>query len=417
MNPTLDQAERLDADDELAVYRDRFVPIEDPGVVAYLDGNSLGRPLLAAAERLQDLVRHDWGSRLIRSWEEGWLTLPERIGDELGRVALGAAPGQVIVADSTSVCLYKTVRAALALRAGRTEIVTDTANFPTDRFIVDGIAEQTGHTVKWIASDPWSGVRTEEVAAAVSERTAVVVLSHVDYRSAAIADMTAVSRIVHDNGGLVVWDLCHSVGVLPVELDAAGADFAVGCTYKFLNGGPGSPAFLYVNARHHNDFRQPITGWIGAADIFGMTDRFQPAPGIRSALSGTPTILGMAGLEASVALLAEAGIPRIRAKARALGRWVIELADAWLVPLGFTVASPRSDEKRGAHVTLRHPAAESLSRTLIDHGVIIDFRNPDGIRIGLSPLTTGYAEVWHAMSVIRESARTRPAAAGSGTSR
>ncbi|MFC0106224.1 kynureninase [Kibdelosporangium aridum] len=408
MATTRDWAEQLDANDELAVYRDRFVPIVDPGLVAYLDGNSLGRPLLATAERLERLVRHEWGSRLIRSWSEGWLTLPERVGDELGRVAIGAAPGQVIVADSTSVCLYKTVRAALALRPGRTEIVTDTSNFPTDRFVVDGIAEQFGLTVKRISPDSLTGVRPDDVHAAVGDGTAVVVLSHVDYRSAAVADMAAITRIAHGRGALVVWDLCHSVGAMPVELDAAGVDFAVGCTYKFLNAGPGAPAFLYVNSKHHNGFRQPITGWIGAEDIFAMADRFRPAPGIRRALSGTPPITGMVGVDEGVALLAEAGIDRVRTKAQALGRLVIELADEWLVPLGFTVASPRSDELRGAHVMLRHPDAERLSQRLIDNGVIIDFRNPDGIRVGLSPLTTSYAEVWHALSVISDVAGTGP---------
>ncbi|MFB9688878.1 kynureninase [Amycolatopsis plumensis] len=387
-------ADRLDAEDELAGFRDRFVPITDPGVVAYLDGNSLGRPLRATAERLQELVAHEWGARLIRSWDERWLSLPEEIGDELGRVALGAAPGQTIVADSTSVCLYKALRAAVALRPGRDEIVTDAANFPTDRFLVESVAAELGLTVRWAGS--------EDVGAAVGPRTAVVTLSHVDYRTAAITDLAAVTRLVHERGGLVVWDLCHSVGSIPVELDAAEADFAVGCTYKFLNAGPGAPAFLYVNARHHETFGQPITGWMGAADTFGMAAEYVPAPGIRRALSGTPPVLGMVGVREGVALLAEAGIDRMRAKAVALGRWVIALADAWLAPLGFTVASPREDDRRGGHVTLRHPDAERLSRVLIEHGVLIDFRRPDGIRIGLSPLTTGFAEVRRAMDRIRE---------------
>ncbi|WP_103348095.1 kynureninase [Amycolatopsis sp. CA-128772] len=389
------EAERLDAEDELAAFRERFVPISDPGVVAYLDGNSLGRPLRATADRLQELVAHEWGGRLIRSWEERWLTLPEEIGDELGRVALGAAPGQTIVADSTSVCLYKTLRSAVALRPGRDELVTDTANFPTDRFLVESVAAELGLTVRWIEGDA-------DVAAVTGPRTAAVVLSHVDYRTAAITDLAAVTRLVHERGGLVVWDLCHSVGSIPVELDAAEADFAVGCTYKFLNAGPGAPAFLYVNARHHEAFGQPITGWMGAADTFGMAAQYVPAPGIRRALSGTPPVLGMVGVQEGVALLAEAGIDRVRAKAVALGRWVLALADAWLVPLGFTVASPRDDDRRGGHVTLRHPDAERLSRVLIENGVLIDFRRPDGIRIGLSPLTTGFAEVRRAMDRIRE---------------
>ncbi|ADJ48129.1 kynureninase [Amycolatopsis mediterranei S699] len=388
------RADRLDAEDELAAFRERFVPIGDPGVVAYLDGNSLGRPLRATAERLRELVEHEWGGRLIRAWEERWLALPEELGDELGRVALGAAPGQTIVADSTSVCLYKTLRAAAALRPGRDEIVTDTANFPTDRFLVESVAAELGLTVRWAES--------EDVAAVAGPRTAVVTLSHVDYRTAAITDLAAVTRVVHEHGGLVVWDLCHSVGSLPVELDAAGADFAVGCTYKFLNAGPGAPAFLYANARHHAAFGQPVTGWMGAADTFGMAAEYVPAPGIRRALSGTPPVLGMVGVQEGVALLAEAGIGRVRAKAVALGRWVLALADAWLVPLGFTIASPRDDDRRGGHVTLRHPDAERLSHVLIEHGVLIDFRRPDGIRIGLSPLTTGFAEVRRAMDRIRE---------------
>ncbi len=398
----LDQARRLDAEDELASFRHRFVPIADPRVVAYLDGNSLGRPLRATAERLQEFVSREWASRLIRSWQERWLDLPEEIGDELGRVALGAAPGQVIVADSTSVCLYKVLRAAAALRPGRSRIVTDTSNFPTDRFIVHSVAAELGLTVAWIESDPWSGISVAEVATAVDDDTAAAVLSHVDYRSAAIADMAAINRIVHDRDGLVVWDLCHSVGAIPVELDAAETDFAVGCTYKFLNAGPGAPAFLYIPQRHQAGFHHPLTGWMGTADIFAMADRYAPAPGVRRALSGTPPILGMIGVEQGAALLAEAGITRVRAKGRALGRWVIQLADAWLTPLGHTIASPRADDQRGAHVTLRHPDAEQLSRTLIDNGVIVDFRYPDGIRIGLSPLTTSFAEVWHAMNRIHD---------------
>ncbi len=292
-------------------------------------------------------------------------------------------------------CLYKVLRAAVALRPGRDEIVTDTANFPTDRFLVDSVAAELGLTVRWIES-------AEDVAEVTGPRTAAVVLSHVDYRSAAITDLAGITRLVHERGGLTVWDLCHSVGSIPVALDADAADFAVGCTYKFLNAGPGAPAFLYVNARHHEAFGQPITGWMGAADTFGMAERYVPAPGIRRALSGTPPVLGMVGVQEGVALLAEAGIDRVRAKAVALGRWVIALADEWLVPLGFTVASPREDERRGGHVTLRHPDAERLSRVLIDNGVLIDFRRPDGIRIGLSPLTTGFTEVRAAMDRIRE---------------
>ncbi|WP_051579410.1 kynureninase [Pseudonocardia acaciae] len=398
---TLADAERLDREDPLAGFRDRFLPIEDPGVVAYLDGNSLGRPPAATLDRLRELVTREWGTGMIRSWDRGWLELPERLGDRLGAVCLGAGPGQVIVADSTTVCLYKALRAAVALRPGRTELVTDTDNFPTDRYVVAAIARELGLTVRWIESDPRAGVTAEQLAEVVGEDTAVVTLSHVSYRSAYIADMAGINELVHAAGALAVWDLCHSVGAMPVLLDAAGTDFAVGCTYKFLNAGPGAPAFFYARAEHHDRFDQPIAGWIGARDIFAMAPRFEPADGIRRVLSGTPPVLGLVGVEQGVEMLAEAGIERVRAKSTALTRMAIELSERWLAPLGFTVASPRADEVRGGHVTVTHPKAESLARAWIDNGVIIDFRTPDGIRIGLSPLSTGFAELWRAMDRAR----------------
>jgi kynureninase len=399
---TLDEARRLDRADPLGGFRDRFLPIEDPGVVAYLDGNSLGRPPSATLRRLHELVTREWGTGMIRSWERGWLDMPERVGDRLGTICLGAAPGQVIVADSTTVCLYKALRAAVAMRPGRTELVTDTDNFPTDRYIVSGVAEELGLTVRWIESDPRLGVTVEQLAEVVGEATAAVTLSHVSYRSAYIADMAAVTELTHAAGALAVWDLCHSVGAIPVRLDDTGADFAVGCTYKFLNAGPGAPAFLYARAEHHDRFAQPVSGWIGARDIFQMAPRFEPAEGIRRALSGTPPVLGMVGVEQGVEMIAEAGLDRVRAKSTALTRLAIELSDSWLVPLGFSVASPRQDHLRGGHVTVAHPRAAEISRALIEGGVVIDFRTPDGVRIGLSPLSTGFAELWLALQRARE---------------
>lgn len=390
----------LDAADGLAGFRDRFLPIEDPGVVAYLDGNSLGRPPRATLERLNRLVTRDWGTRMIRAWEEGWLDLPEQVGDLLGSVALGAAPGQTIVADSTTVCLHKVLQAAIALRPGRTELVTDTDNFPTDRYVVQSIAAQLGLTVRWIESDPASGVRPEQVAELVGGATAAVTFSHVAYRSAFIVDMAAINDIAHAAGALTVWDLCHSAGAIPVQLDATGSDFAVGCTYKYLNAGPGAPAFLYTRAEHHDEMWNPLTGWIGNDDVFEMGPVYRPAKGIRRMLSGTPSVTGLAAVEESTKLLAEAGIGRVRAKSTALTRLAIELADEWLPD--FTVASPREDEIRGGHVTITHPRAQELARLLVDNGVIIDFRRPDGIRIGLSPLSTSFTELHTAMARIRE---------------
>ncbi|BBG00067.1 MULTISPECIES: kynureninase [Pseudonocardia] len=396
-------ARALDDRDPLAGFRRRFIaPGEHDRVVAYLDGNSLGRPPLATRDRLIELIDEQWAGRLIRSWSEGWLELPAQIGDRLAAAVLGAAPGQTIVADSTTVCLYKTLRAAAALRPDRTEIVTDRHNFPTDSYVVDGVATELGMTVRWIDSDPASGVTVEQVAETLGDRTAVLLLSHVAYRSAYLADMAAITALTHRHGAVVVWDLCHSVGSVPVELDACGVDFAVGCTYKFLNAGPGAPAFLYVRAEHQDDFAAAIPGWMGHDDPFAMEKAYRPAAGIKRALSGTPPVTGLIGVEQGVALVEQAGIDRIRTKAVELTEFVTALVDVWLVPLGAGYGSPRDPRLRGGHVTVTHPDAARISTTLIERGVIVDHRPPGGIRIGLSPLTTSFAETYSAMEIFRD---------------
>ncbi len=399
---TLEDAAELDRADPLAAFRDRFVPIDDPSMVAYLEGNSLGRPLRRTATRLTELLTVGWGSRLARSWSEGWMAEPERLGDRLGAAALGAGPGQTIVADQTTICLYKAIRAAASMRSARREIVTDAHNFPTDRYVVEGISSELGLTVRWLEADPAAGPTAEAVAAALSEDTAVVTLSHVAYSSAYLADMPAITAAAHRAGALIVWDLCHSVGSVDVQLDEAAADFAVGCTYKYLSGGPGAPAFLYVRAAHHGRFHQPIWGWVGRASPLAASSGYRPAESIRAAASGTPPVLGMTGVADGADLVAEVGISRIRAKAVALTELVVELADAWLAPRGFSLASPRDPARRGAHVMLAHPGAESLAETLVAHGVIVDFRPPDGIRVGCSPLSTSYVALWRAMYRIAE---------------
>ncbi len=398
----LDDASELDRADPLAPFRERFLPIDDPGILAYLDGNSLGRPLRRTAARLTELLTVEWGTRLVRGWSEGWMTEPERLGDRLGAAALGAAPGQTIIADQTTVCLYKAIRAAAAMRPGRREIVTDVHNFPTDRYVVEGIAAELGMAVRWLETDPAAGPTPESVAAAIGPDTALVTLSHVAYSSAFLADMRAITAAVHRVGALVVWDLCHSVGSVDVRLDEAQADFAAGCTYKYLSGGPGAPAFLYVRRAHHGRFHQPIWGWVGRASPFAMADGYRPAEGVRAAASGTPPVVGMTGVADGVELVAEVGISRIRAKAVALTELAVELADAWLAPYGFSLASPRDPAHRGAHVTLAHAEAESLTAKLVKAGVIVDFRPPDGIRIGCSPLSTSYSDLWRAMYRIAE---------------
>jgi kynureninase len=401
MTPTLSDARRLDEQDPLAGFRERFVEPAEDDIVAYLDGNSLGRPPKATLARLDSFVRDEWGTRLIRSWPERWMQRPQRIGDRLGDAALGAAPSQVIIADSTSVCLYKLLRAAVGMRPGRSEIVTDRNNFPTDSHVVQGVADELGLTVRWIDSDPDAGVTAAELAAVLGAATAAVTLSHVAYRSGYIADLPGHTSLAHEHGALVVWDLCHSVGAVPIHLDAAGADFAVGCTYKYLCAGPGAPAFLYVNQDHQEAFRQPIPGWMGSEAPFDMAGSYRPGPGVRRALSGTPPITGMLGVEEGVRLVAEAGIERIRAKAVGLTEMVTALARDWLVPLGMRLASPAEAGQRGAHVTLARADAGELSHRLIEAGVIVDYRPPDRIRVGLAPLSTGYAETWHALARLR----------------
>jgi kynureninase len=397
----LARAEALDAADPLAPMRDRFLTPDGFDVVAYLDGNSLGRPLKATADLMDEFVREQWAGRLIRGWTDSWLEWPMRLGDRLGTVALGAEPGQTVIADSTTVLLYKLARAAIDGRPGRRTVVLDTDNFPTDRYVMEAIAAERGLYLKWIIPDPDTGVTPDEVAAVVDGDTALVLLSHVAYRSGFIADAPAITRIAHDAGALVLWDLCHSAGSVPVELDAWDADLAVGCTYKYLNGGPGAPAFAYLRGDLQGELRQPIWGWMGHRASFEMGPSHEFAPGIRALLSGTPPILAMVPLQANLDMLAEAGIGAVRAKSVLLTGYVLELADRWLAPLGVEVAGPRDANHRGGHVTLRRPGFADLLEPLWERGVIPDYRRPDGLRIGPAPLSTSFAEVYCGLSILR----------------
>lgn len=395
----VDEAAELDRSDRLAAFRDEFVHAD--GVAAYLDGNSLGRPLLATRRRLAEFVDVEWGERLIRSWDETWLRRPVELGDDLGRVVLGAGPGQTIVADSTSVLLYKLARAAVAARPDRTEIVADTENFPSDRFVLDAVARETGRTVRWIAPDATAGVTVDEVRDVVSERTALVALSHVAYKSAYVADLPAITAAGHEAGALVLWDVCHSAGAVEIGLDAAAVDLAVGCSYKYLNGGPGAPAFAYVADRLQGELTQPIAGWMGHEDPFAMDGGYRPAAGMRRFLSGTPPILGMLPVQDMVALIERAGMAAVRAKSIALTELAIRIADEALAPLGVEVASPRDPAVRGGHVTLEHGAMRDVVAVLWERGVVPDFRPPRGLRAGLSPLSTGFVEVATALAHVR----------------
>lgn len=388
-----------DRTDPLGHFVDRFVASES--VSSYLDGNSLGRPLSATRERLDRFLRNDWGSRLIRSWDEQWMQLPLILGDRIGALTLGAAPGQTVVADSTTVMLYKLIRACVDARPGRTEIVLDDDNFPTDRYIIEGIAKERGLSVRWIPVDTARGITEAQVREAVTEHTAVVVLSHVAYRSGYLADMENITTAIHETGALVLWDLCHSAGVVPTLLDAWGVDVAVGCTYKYLNGGPGSPAYAYVASALQEQLTQPIWGWMGVADVFAMGDGYTPATGMRRFISGTPPIVGMLPLHDMLDLIEEVGLPQIRQKSLALTDYAFELIDEVLVPLGVTYSTPREHEFRGSHVTIRHAQFKQVNEALWAADIIPDFRYPDGLRLGLSPLSTTFSEVQVGVEAIR----------------
>jgi kynureninase len=393
-------AERLDAEDPLAGVRDRFV-IDDPHLV-YLDGNSLGRLPAATADHLADVVRRQWGGGLVRSWSD-WIDLGTRLGDRLAEHVLGARPGEVTIADSTSVNLYKLAAAALDARPGRGTIVLDGDDFPTDRYVLAGLAESRGHHVRTVSSDPDRGLDLADLRAAVDDDVALVVLSLVSYRSGALTDMAAVNALARDAGALVLWDLSHAAGAVPVSLTATGADLAVGCTYKYLNGGPGAPAFLYVRRELHSTLRQPVWGWFGQRDQFRMGPHYDPVDGIERFLSGTPPILSLAALEPALAVVEEAGVARLRDKGLRLGELVVDLARHWLVPLGFRLASPPDAEDRGSHVSLEHPDAWRICRALAEEAdVVCDFRVPDRLRIGPCPAYTRFVDVWDALDRLRE---------------
>jgi kynureninase len=391
-------AEELDAADPLGGYRERFA-LDDPSLV-YLNGNSLGALPLAIARRMETMLREEWGTALARSWDH-WVDLPRRAGDLVGEL-VGAAPGQVLIADNTTVNLYKLASAALDARPGRHVIVTDYDNFPSDRYVMEGIAFSRGVELRMMGTDINQGLSPDAVRAAVDEDTALVSLSHVAYRSGALADMAAITEIAHSAGALMLWDLCHSAGAVPVELDACDVDLAVGCSYKYLNAGPGAPAFLYVAARLREVLRQPIWGWFSQRDQFAMGPRYDPAEGITKFLTGTPPILGTAAVEEGARLLLEAGIGPMRAKSILLTGYLIDLFDAWLAPLGCELATPRDCGRRGGHVTFCHPEAERLVARLAAENVITDYRTPDRVRFGPTPLTTRFTDVWTAASVLRD---------------
>lgn len=415
---TRSDAEQLDAQDDLASFARRFV-VEDPDLI-YLLGNSLGRLPQETVARLQDLVEEEWGKGLIRGWNEGWMALPQRLGDKLARL-LGAQSGEIVVADSTSVNLYKVVNAALGLRRQRRKVVTDNLNFPSDLYILqgalggqalraaqDGGKEGGGKQLQVVASQDGVHGPVEGLRRAIDDQTALVALSHTAFKSSYVYDMAAITRLAHEAGALVVWDLSHSAGAVDVDLGGAQADFAVGCTYKYLSGGPGAPAFLYVRQELQEVAQNPVSGWMGQARPFDFDLAYDPASGLRRFLTGTPAILSMAAIEPGLDLLLQAGMERVLAKSSQQTAFVIDLWQQRLRPLDFELRSPRDGARRGSHVALGHPEAMRISEALKQEmKVLPDFRSPDNLRLSAAPLYTSYVQLYEAVARIERVMRER----------
>ncbi|TCQ10672.1 kynureninase [Sphingomonas sp. PP-CC-3A-396] len=384
---TLEDARALDATDPLAAYRDRFAL---PDGVIYLDGNSLGALPKATPATLADVATRQWGDRLIRSWNEGWIDAPQRIGAKIAPL-IGAATDEVIIGDTTSTHLFKALIAALRSNPGRHTVVSEAGNFPTDLHIAEGaVACVPGAHLKVVAR--------EDLAAALDDDTAVLLLTHVHYKTSDRFDMREWTARAHDTGALMLWDLSHSVGAVPIDLTTANADLAVGCTYKYLNGGPGAPAFLFVAKRWQDSLASPLSGWMGHAAPFAFEDAYRPAPGMKRWLAGTPAMLSTAALETALDLWADIDQHAVAAKSAQLFAILAAAGDA----LGLDCVSPRAPASRGSHISFRHPEAYALTQALIARGVIGDFRDPDILRLGLTPLYLSHEDVWRAGDILRD---------------
>lgn len=395
----------LDAADPLVRFRQEFV-IDDPATI-YLDGNSLGRLPKRTVEIVNDLVRRQWGGGLVRSWAE-WYDLPQRLGAKLARL-IGAQPDEVLVCDSTSVNLFKLTMAALSEQREDTTVVTDDANFPSDVYVSVGAtlsAGKTGFEVVEIERDLPNA--TSAIEAKLNGDVALLTLSHTLFKSGYVHDMARLTGAAHEVGALALWDLSHSVGALPVDLNGSGADLAVGCCYKYLNGGPGAPAFLYVRKELQERLRSPIWGWFGQKNPFSFDLAYEPADGVDRFLAGTPPVISMAAVEPGIDLLLEAGMDQIRAKSLAQTDFLISLFDERLAPLGFRLVTPREHARRGSHVSVAHPEAWRINQALIgEMGVVPDFRAPDVLRLGVTPLYTTFAELADAITRIETVVKER----------
>ncbi len=389
---TRDDCLRMDAQDPLAAMRDSF---HLPDGVIYLDGNSLGALPRGAVDTLSRTVRQEWGEGLIRSWgEAGWFTLPERLGDRLGRL-VGAAPGQVVVCDGTSLNIYKALRAAMELRPERKVILSELGSFPTDLYMLEGAMRGgEGYSARLLGRDG------DDIGALLDDQVAAVLLSNVDYRSGRLWDMARVTRMAHAAGALVIWDLCHSAGVVPMQLDAAGVDFAVGCTYKYLNAGPGAPAYIYVAARHHDSARQPLSGWWGHAAPFAFESDYRPKQGIGRFLVGTQSILGLKGVEAAMDLFDTVDMQAMREKSRKMGDTFIRLVEQHPDCSALRLVSPRDADERGSQVAYDFANGYAVVRAMIEQGTIGDFREPGLMRFGLAPCYLRFTDLFDAVEIM-----------------
>jgi kynureninase len=376
-----ERASELDASDSLAPLRQLF---DIPEGTLYFDGNSLGPLTFASRDVLHRTIEFEWRERLIRSWNEDWLEMPARVGNMIAPL-IGAANNTVISADNTSINLSKALHAAVALRPGRTDIVIDINNFPTDIYIAQSVADQHGLTLKAVPAD--------DIISTISSTTAVVTATHVDYRTAKILDAESITRAAHEHGALMVWDLAHTAGAVPIDLTALDADFAVGCGYKYLNGGPGAPAFIYAAPRLLEQAGQPLQGWWGHADPFEFEVDYRPAPGITRFLTGTANVLSMKSLEAALGVFSNVSMADLRTKSVALTSFFVDLFDQHLASKGFALASPRDPESRGSHVALGFAGGKALVESMAAQGLIADFRPPDLMRFGFAPLYNSYTDV------------------------
>jgi kynureninase len=392
--PDLAAVRAMDAADPLRAMRSRFVL---PEGVIYLDGNSLGAASPTVFAEIDKAAREEWGEGLIRSWNTaGWFDMPVALGDRIGRL-IGAAPGQTVVADTTSINIYKALHAALGLRPGRSVIVAEGGSFPTDLYMAEGVAATRPGTVLKL-----EGVDAPAIEDLINDHTAVVLVNHVNFKSGELRDMAALTRLAHEAGALVVWDLCHSAGALPVELDRCEADFAVGCTYKYLNGGPGAPAFIYVARRHQAEARQPLSGWWGHARPFAFEQGFDAAAGIRRFQCGTQGVLSLRALKGALDVWNEVDMHAVREKSIRLADLFIELVESRCAGHEIRLESPRDGSRRGSQVSIAHANAYEVMQALIARGVIGDFRAPSSMRFGFAPLYIGYEDVWKAVDVLAD---------------